>query len=135
MQILRRSDIYFMAFYLDVHHQSGLTLPLAIVAICYYKCRVATNINHWLKVQSPKVVQNYICVTVYFDQLLGFQVLLLLFLHTLSYNVPYFTLWMPDFFITIWVSNSLDPDQALHVGSDLGPNCLQSLSADTKSCP
>ena len=30
-------------------------------------------------------------------------------------------------------SNSLDPDQAQHfVGPDLGPNCLQSLSADKK---
>ena len=29
------------------------------------------------------------------------------------------------------VSNSLDPDQAQHfVGPDLGPNCLQRLSAD-----
>ena len=32
---------------------------------------------------------------------------------------------------TIRVSNSLDPDQARHsVGPDLGPNCLQKLSAD-----
>ena len=29
------------------------------------------------------------------------------------------------------VSNSLDPDQPRHfVGPDLGPNCLQKLSAD-----
>ena len=29
------------------------------------------------------------------------------------------------------LSNRLDPDQAQHfVGSDLGPNCLQKLSAD-----
>ena len=29
------------------------------------------------------------------------------------------------------VSNRLDPDQARHfVGPDLGPNCLQKLSAD-----
>ena len=34
----------------------------------------------------------------------------------------------------IRVSNSLDTDQARHfVGSDLGPNCLQKLSADDKS--
>ena len=34
----------------------------------------------------------------------------------------------------IRVSNSLDPDQARHfVGSDLGPNCLQRLSADDNS--
>ena len=32
---------------------------------------------------------------------------------------------------TIRVSNSLDPDQARHsVGPDLGPNCLQKLSAE-----
>ena len=32
------------------------------------------------------------------------------------------------------VSNSLDPDQDRHsVGQDLGPNCLQRLSVDTKS--
>ena len=31
--------------------------------------------------------------------------------------------------------NSLDPDQARHfVGSDLGPNCLQMLSADLEDC-
>ena len=32
------------------------------------------------------------------------------------------------------VSNSLDPDQDQHsVGPDLGPNCLQRLSADDTS--
>ena len=36
---------------------------------------------------------------------------------------------------TIRVSNSLDPDQARHfVRPDLGPNCLQRLPADDKSC-
>ena len=36
---------------------------------------------------------------------------------------------MLDFFSI--PSNSLDPDQARHfVGPDLGPNCLQRLSAD-----
>ena len=35
---------------------------------------------------------------------------------------------------TIWVSNRLDPDHDLHfVGPDLGPNCLQKLSADDTS--
>ena len=34
---------------------------------------------------------------------------------------------------TIRVSDSLDPDQARHfVGPELGPNCLQRLSADNK---
>ena len=47
--------------------------------------------------------------------------------------MPYFTLCMLDFFNTIRVSNSLDTDQARHfVGPDLGPNCLQELSADNK---
>ena len=45
--------------------------------------------------------------------------------------MPYFTIWMLDFFNTIRVSNSLDADQARHfVGPDLGPNYLQRLSAD-----
>ena len=35
---------------------------------------------------------------------------------------------------TIRMSNSLDPDQSRHfVGPDLGPNCLQRLSADDTS--
>ena len=35
---------------------------------------------------------------------------------------------------TIRASNSFDPDQARHfVGPDLGPNCLQRLSADHTS--
>ena len=42
---------------------------------------------------------------------------------------------MLDFLNTIPLSNSLDPDQAQHfVGPDLGPNCLQRLSA-TKVAP
>ena len=46
------------------------------------------------------------------------------------------TLWVLDFFKTVWESSSLDPDQARHfVGPDLGPNCLQRLSADNKYCP
>ena len=50
--------------------------------------------------------------------------------------VPYFTLWMLDFFNTIQVLNSLDPDQALHFDwPDLGPNCLQKLSKDNRSHP
>ena len=45
--------------------------------------------------------------------------------------MPYFTLRMLDFFNTIKVSNSLDPDQVRHfVGPDLGHSCLQRLSAD-----
>ena len=36
---------------------------------------------------------------------------------------------------TIRLSYCLDPDQTQHfVGPDLGPNCLQRLSADVQSC-
>ena len=39
-----------------------------------------------------------------------------------------------NFTITVSVSNSLVADQARHsVGPDLGPNCLQMLSADDTS--
>ena len=55
------------------------------------------------------------CKKVYFGQLLDFSILLLLFSFSLYNYVPYFTLWMQDFSIpSIRVSNSLDPDQALH---------------------
>ena len=37
---------------------SGLTLPLDIVAICYKNQKVATNINHWLNVNS-RWLKNY----------------------------------------------------------------------------
>ena len=67
---------------------------------------------------------------VHFDHLSDFQILLLLFLYTLFIIVPYFTLWMLDFFNTVRVINSLDPDQARQtVGPDLGPNCLRRYSA------
>ena len=59
------------------------------------KCRMATNISQWLKVQS-RWFKNYIFVKkCIFDQLLDFPILLLLFI------VPYFTLWMLEFFNTI----------------------------------
>ena len=50
---------------------------------------MAKNKSHWLKVQS-----NWFKNKVYFDQLLDFPI----FLHTLNIIVPYFTLWMLDFF-------------------------------------
>ena len=64
----------------------------------------------------------------YFDQLLDF--LLLLFHRTLLLcHILLFGCW-------IRVSNSLEPDQARHiVEPDLGPNCLQTLSADNKCHP
>ena len=80
-----------------------------------------------------EVVQNlHICEKVYFDQVLDFPILLLLFLHTLlSSHLLLFEYWI--FFNTIRVSNSLDPDQARHlVGPDLGPNCLQIISRQQK---
>ena len=68
------------------------------------------------------VVQKlHICEKVYFDQLFGLQILLLLFLHTLLL-CHIFNLWMLDFFNTIKVD-----------GPDLGPNGLQRLLADNKS--
>ena len=64
---------------------AGLTLPLAIVAICYKKCRVATNIRHC------KVVQKlHICKKVYFDQLLDYNIAFIIPSHFII--VPYLTL-------------------------------------------
>ena len=97
-----------------------LTLPLAIIAICYYKCRVATNRSHWLKVHSrwfKKYISAKKCILIYFSFTL--------------YYCAIFTSLNAGFFITIWVSKSSDPQ---NVGSDLGPNCLKRLSADVKSC-
>ena len=65
----------------------------------------------------------------YSDQLLDFQ--------NIAFIIPSNFNNMADavlFFNTIRVSNSSGPDQARHfVGPGLGPNCLQSLSADSKS--
>ena len=37
---------------------------------------------------------------------------------------------------TIRVSDSLDPDQARHFDKpNLGPNCMQRVSAEVKGCP
>ena len=66
----------------------------------------------------------------YFDKLLDFPILLLLFLHTLLLcHILLFECWI--FFNTIRVSNSLDTDQAWkNVQPDLGPNWLQRSSAE-----
>ena len=77
------------------------------------------------------VQKLHICEKVYINQLLDFRILLfvLFFFHTLL--LCHSLLFELDVFNTIQVSNSLDPDQARHfVGPDLGPNCLQRLSAD-----
>ena len=81
------------------------------------------------------VQKLHICEKVYFNQLLEFSnTAFIIPSHIII--VQYFTLWMLEYFVTIRVSNSLDPDQARHyVGPDLDPNCLQRLSADNESRP
>ena len=76
------------------------------------------------------VQKLHFCQKVYFDQLLDFLISLLVLFHTLLLcHILLFGCWI--YFNTIQVSNCLDPDQARHfVGPDLGPNCLQRLSAD-----
>ena len=57
------------------------------------------------------VQKLHICEKVYFDKLLDFLILLLLFLHTLLLcHILLFQCWI--FFNTIMVSNSLDTDRA-----------------------
>ena len=78
---------------------------------------MATYISHWLKEQS-RWFKNYIfakkCIFSSFS-----NIALIIPSHFIT--VPHFTLWMLDFFNTIRVSNSLDPDQDRHfVGPDLG---------------
>ena len=59
------------------------------------KCRMATNIKSVAKRTVLVVQKLHICEKVYFDQLLDFPILFLLFI------VPYITLWMLEFFNTI----------------------------------
>ena len=94
------------------------------------KCRVATNISYSLG--DSKI--TYLRKSVFWSAFRFSNIAFIIPSHFIF--VPYFTLWMLDFFNTIRVSNSLDPDQARHfVGPDLGPNCMQRLSADNKSRP
>ena len=52
----------------------------------------------------------------------------------ISFIIPSHFIIVPYFDAAFWVSNSLDSDQARHfVRPDMGPNCLQMLSADDKS--
>ena len=62
-----------------------------------------------------------------------FPILLLIYLYTLLLCIFNSECWIL-FQYTIRMSNSLEPDQALHLGGpDLAPNCLERLSADDKS--
>ena len=52
----------------------------------------------------------------------------------LSLSADFFSKLKKKFRNTISVPNGLDPNQARHfVGPDLGPKCMQRLSADDKS--
>ena len=68
----------------------------------------------------------------YFDQILDFQILLLLFLHTLLLcHILLFGCWIfsiPSRCQTVWTQ--IRPK--ILSGPDLDPNCLQGLSADIK---
>ena len=66
-------------------------------------------------------------------KIFAYWVILQAFLWTVDF-MPNSTFSKNSFMNTIRVSNSLDPDQARHFdGPDLGPNCLQKLSADSIS--
>ena len=92
------------------------------------KCRVATNISHWLKVHLGGSKPTYLRKSVFLSAFGISNIAFIIPSHFII--VPYFTIWMLDFFNAIRVSNSLEPDQAQRfVWSDLGPNCLQRLSA------
>ena len=94
---------------------------------------MATNISHRLKVQS-RWFKNYMYIFAKKCTLISFCIVIIIPSHFII--VPYVTLSMLDFFNTIRVSNSLDPDQAGHfVRPDLAPNCLQRLSLDNKNRP
>ena len=67
--------------------------------------------------------------------------------HCMLGNFPYLRCRLLTFFqndsflilggtLSAWLSNGSDPYQDQHsVDPDLGPNCLQRVSADDKSCP
>ena len=57
---------------------------------------------------------------------MGFRVILHVFCHLLiCFKINFFE----NFFQEYQKRVKVDPDQARHVGPDLGPNCLQMLSA------
>ena len=77
------------------------------------------------------VEKLHICEKVYFDQLLDVPNFQYFFYYSFTL---YYCAIFNSFDAIIRVSNSLDPDQARYFfGPDLGPNCLQMLSADNKS--
>ena len=89
---------------------------------------MATNITHWLKVQSRRF-KNYIfakkCI------LISFLILEYCFYYsfTLYYCAIFYSL--DAGFFQYHSGVNLDPDQVRHfAGPDLGPNCLQRFSAD-----
>ena len=94
------------------------------------KCRMATNISQWLKVQS-KWFKNYIFVKKCI--LISFWIFQYCFYYLLCHILVFGCL---NFSIppALMGVNSLEPDQARnYVGSDQGSTCLQRLSADSKS--
>ena len=81
---------------------------------------MATNISHWLKVQS-RWFKNYQCYIAF-----------IIPLHT--YYCAIFYSLDAGFFNTIQVSKSLDPDQAPHfVEPDLGPLFAEIISRQQKA--
>ena len=96
---------------LGCFHGPRLCCSFIHPAICHcshllLKSRVATNISHWLKVYS-RWFKNYICKKVYFDQLLDFQILFLLFVHTIILcHILLFGCWIfsiPSWCQTVWI--------------------------------
>ena len=119
------------------HEASALFLPTK--AHPYFK--ISCNQKHtyffhtnWLKVHSRGVKKYIFAKKCIWISIWIFQYC---FYYTFTvYCCAIFYSLNTEFFNTIRVSNSLDLDQTRHfIGPDLGPNCLQRLSADNKSCP
>ena len=75
------------------------------------------------KVTADQYVKLFACWVIFHD-----------FLSSADFYIQNLSFRKISFRNTIRVSNRLDPDQAQrNVGPDLGPNCLQRLSADNTS--
>ena len=91
-----------------------------------------------LILKTLQIFENVVCVVlkVYMNISLHAGKLFMIFV-VCCFFVCFFskiTFTKNSFTKTIKVSNRLDPDQDRHsVGPDLGPNCLQGLSADDTS--